>query len=726
MARNDITEVRAFRAEIRNLNWSEGTLLLDPLDDTGGTTVWKTPYLGRNVRRPCRGLVYRFRPSATETGRLYSWAPEMSTREALKKFLVYCDVVDSSVRLPKALTPAVFAADPVAALSELKGLEIAESAIDRAVHHLPAGFLALSGHLFNAGAGVKDIYDIYLALVDPDSPLKSHPKPAEFISWLNSHALELIEVESIQAGFRLFERLVKNPTPEKLIRGAIMSGLMRDERGRGDTVSVWGTTQSKAESLLGYPEGSLTSVIVKEAGIVAEDKVAEHVDSDHKGYLSKLNVGEWVNGNKPPTRIMRSVTSIRESKAARGLSQQHAKRAYLDSLLPDFDTTDGSVAEVFDRISRQTLTVVAGAAGSGKTWAVKKIGNAMSEAGLNVQWTATTGRAAQVLHPSGRTLHSFLGVLPGSMNHRCKVDGVDILVIDEASMLDNSLASPLGSYLQSDMAPERLVIVGDPYQLPPVGAGKILHDIMESSVLSDSVIELTTNRRIEGRGILDLATALRKHETLPELDGMGDVSVLDASRPSEALDKIVSIYTSSLVENSSDPTSGCMVVSLVYDGPLGVTALNKALRDAVLGVSDEEWLVGQKVIHTRNRRMDDDTIIANGTFGTVEAVDGSVTVVYESGVKAVWPATGAGLIASAYALTLHRAQGSQAGTVIVVAGAGSWKDPAKGYTAVTRAQKRLVIVGDPGLLSGEADAGVVSRRTGFQQRVLNYNRKAVK
>ena len=163
-----------------------------------------------------------------------------------------------------------------------------------------------------------------------------------------------------------------------------------------------------------------------------------------------------------------------------------------------------------------------------------------------------------------------------------------------------------------------------------------------------------------------------------------------------------------------------MVVAPQYAGPLGIEALNKALREAALGPSDEPWLPKELVIQTATYRfVEDDTniVLANGTFGKVVSVGvADLEVEYEGGLRRTWDkaaCVGRGsAIYPAYALSVHRAQGGQARRVVVVVGPDSsrWTDRAMGYTSVSRAQEEVVIVGDLEVLRGDPLGGGVEGR----------------
>jgi exodeoxyribonuclease V alpha subunit len=183
-----------------------------------------------------------------------------------------------------------------------------------------------------------------------------------------------------------------------------------------------------------------------------------------------------------------------------------------------------------------------------------------------------------------------------------------------------------------------------------------------------------------------------------------------------------------------------MIITTNYYGELGVYALNRRLRERHLGPSDDNWLPGERVVQRRSGRwkpvgQDDDdaeVLLVNGDRGIVRSVAAGAVVVDYSGTLVeltgmdIMP--GRAVIEPDYALTVHRAQGSQAGTVVVVVDPDQpkmWDDKAIGYTAVTRAAEHLVVYGDLQVLAGdnEAKPKMERRYTALPKRIeASYGR----
>lgn len=666
------------------------------------TTVDVSPEAGRYLHRICPALPYL---PYLKDGKLHAWVPSLAAGPELTRFLSYCGLP----KVPKAsldrIDPTAVVVDPTAALDPLV---LTPEVSDRIARWLPAGFATLAEHLAKLKASARDIYQIHAALV-------ARPvEPAQYLTWLKAHAFELLETEAVSAGFALLDQLTRGCSDTTRIAGAVTAVIVGGERN-GNTATPWGGVTVQAAKLLGYGENT------DPVHAYLRDQASKTPQTPKRFWI--IRGPSTTPGKQGQLFVAREPTSLCEYHAAAGIVDQQTRRLTkrLRVTLPEPLALDQEA--VVSAIRKHRIVVVTGAAGTGKTHLVRSIGDAMTAAGHEVAWTATTGRAARVLHEGGTTLHAFLGIQPGAPHHRLE-RRVELLVVDETSMLDTWLAGPLGSYLSAGLA-ERVVLIGDPFQLPPVGAGKVLSELRDLAggfLVRSQVAELTTIRRTDEAGILSVASAIREHRPLPDLDDTPGISVYPANK--SALSKIVAL--------AQDRPEGTLVVAPRKDGPLGVRALNVALRDAHLGPSPDMWLEGMRVIQRKTARLEDqeNLIVPNGTFGTVTSITPkAVTVTYEDGAEVPWEhhkcASEEGVLAPAYALTVHRAQGSQASRVVVVASPATpdaW-DPAMGYTAVTRAVDELVVIGDPALLRGDQGKTINKRTTLLVQRMTQYRAK---
>lgn len=401
----------------------------------------------------------------------------------------------------------------------------------------------------------------------------------------------------------------------------------------------------------------------------------------------------------------------------------------------------GAVAHLDDR-QRDAVTnalhhgvsILTGGPGTGKSRTVAAVVALAERAGHAVALAAPTGRAAKRLEElcdsPAATIHRLLGATgrrtgdgrePGDPHAyaagfaRSADWPLDetVIVVDEASMLDVELAAVL---LAACPDGAHVLIVGDPAQLPSIGPGRVLGDLIDADVVP--TVELTTlYRQATGGAIARLATAVRGGE-LPDDPGSADreVVVVPTRGSADAAERVRQLVTDSIPRALGIPSEQVQVVTPVHRGPAGTAALNSVLK-AQLNPSQgqRKFDPGDRVVATANHAEAEPNGFANGEVGTVTAVvDGVVTVDFASG-----PARVKGKMLTdlthGWAITVHRAQGSEFPAVVVVLPpeAGGMLSRPLIYTALTRAQRHLSIVPavGPGLRRAVRDVGAVPRRT---------------
>ncbi|WP_029432405.1 ATP-dependent RecD-like DNA helicase [Blastococcus sp. URHD0036] len=387
-----------------------------------------------------------------------------------------------------------------------------------------------------------------------------------------------------------------------------------------------------------------------------------------------------------------------------------------------------SVAKGLDEAQKQAVAAVLGAGvslltggpGTGKSRTVAAVVTLLMAKGSEVALAAPTGRAAKRLeeltdHPAV-TVHRLLGAqgMTGgfSRNEEWPLDA-DVVVVDEASMLDVELTAAL---LEACPDGTHLVLVGDPAQLPSIGPGHVLGDLIDSHAVP--VTELTTlYRQAEGGAIARLANAVRGGE-LPPVDSPDrEVVVVPATGSAEAARRVVQLVTDSIPRALGIDPSTVQVVTPVHRGPAGTIELNKALKAELNPGDGTVWGfdVGDRVVATANHLDLEPIGFANGETGVVTGTgDGSLDVAFASGPVTV-PTNALGDLRHGWAITVHRAQGSEWPGVVVCLPpeAGGMLSRPLVYTALTRAQSHLSIVHASGAALARAvrEVDVRPRRT---------------
>ena len=354
----------------------------------------------------------------------------------------------------------------------------------------------------------------------------------------------------------------------------------------------------------------------------------------------------------------------------------------------------------------EKAVVITGGPGTGKTTLIRGVVQILGRKDLEVALAAPTGRAAKRLtettgHPA-RTIHRLLEFNPRTRafaRNRQNPIEADCLVIDEISMLDIELAAALLEAVPPDC---RLVLVGDSDQLPSVGPGNVLADLIASDTIP--VIRLDrVFRQAERSHIVDNAHRVNSgymplaHSNPDE----SDFFFVARDDPEEAAEFAIDLAARRIPERFGlDPVWDIQVLSPMHRGVLGVTRLNERLQAQLtpagpeLAVGWRRFRVGDKVMQIRNNY---DLDIFNGDLGQVEAIDfkkRELRVRFDDRLLVI-PPDDLDDIVPAYACTIHKSQGSEYPAVVIVLHHQHHVMLQRNllYTAITRGRRLVVIVG---------------------------------
>lgn len=350
--------------------------------------------------------------------------------------------------------------------------------------------------------------------------------------------------------------------------------------------------------------------------------------------------------------------------------------------------------------------VLTGGPGTGKTTVVKGILNVLEKAGCRILLAAPTGRASRRLsessgHPAV-TVHRLLEYQPNSSGFNFGKDedeplDAEAIIIDEASMLDINLmynllkAVPLGC---------RLILVGDVDQLPSVGPGAVLKDIIRSGKMPVVRLE-NVFRQAQVSPIVVNAHRIN-HGQMPEFAADSDFSLTEFNDDNEAADFVARTYA--LMAAASDWRS-VQVLTPMHKNPCGVQNLNKLLQQyinppssnkAEVTVMGNVFRVGDKVMQIRNNYEKD---VFNGDIGRIIRIDGkNITVAYPERMEGDFVTYAQGEteeLQLAYAMSVHKSQGSEYPCVILVMVPSHYIMLQRNllYTAITRAKENVILVG---------------------------------
>ncbi|MFE2876282.1 ATP-dependent RecD-like DNA helicase [Streptomyces roseus] len=356
------------------------------------------------------------------------------------------------------------------------------------------------------------------------------------------------------------------------------------------------------------------------------------------------------------------------------------------------------------------VAVLTGGPGCGKSFTVRSIVELARAKKAKVVLAAPTGRAAKRLAEltgaEASTVHRLLELKPGgdAAYDRERPLDADLVVVDEASMLDLLLANKL---VKAVAPGAHLLLVGDVDQLPSVGAGEVLRDLLAEGGPVPAVRLTRIFRQAQQSGVV--TNAHRINTGVPPItDGLPDFFLFAEEDTEEAGRLAVDVAARRIPARFGlDPRRDIQVLAPMHRGPAGAGNLNGLLQQAITPARPDlpekrfggrVFRVGDKVTQIRNNYEKGANGVFNGTVGVVTALDVDeqrLTVRTEEDEEVGYEFTELDELAHAYAVTIHRSQGSEYPAVVIPVTTGAWMMLQRNllYTAVTRAKKLVVLVG---------------------------------
>ena len=385
-------------------------------------------------------------------------------------------------------------------------------------------------------------------------------------------------------------------------------------------------------------------------------------------------------------------------------------------------------ADAIRKAAVSKVMVLTGGPGTGKTMTTQGIIAAYRSFGLKILLAAPTGRAAKRMTEAtgleAKTIHRLLECKPPEgyqKNEDNPLEG-DVLIIDECSMIDMILMNALLKAIPEGM---RLILVGDIDQLPSVGAGNVLRDIIDSGVFP--VVRLTRIfRQAQSSRIIMNAHAINEGKFPDISNGKNtDFFYIEKEDPEEAVQEIVRLVKNNLPRYYKTPWNHIQVLTPMQKGIVGAANLNLALQEALNPQGDGLrrggylFRAGDKVMQIRNNYEKE---IFNGDIGTVESVDLQERMLKVNFDQHIieYEASELDELVHAYATTIHKAQGSEYPIVVMPVLMNHYVMLQRNliYTGITRAKKVLVIVGTRKALSYAVRNVTVTKRNTFLKERL--------
>ena len=392
------------------------------------------------------------------------------------------------------------------------------------------------------------------------------------------------------------------------------------------------------------------------------------------------------------------------------------------------------------------LTVITGGPGTGKTTTINFIIKLFEKQGKKIALCAPTGRAAkrmtELCGMEAKTIHRLLeidyreeDVLREYSRGNAEPLSEDVIIVDEVSMVDAIL---MGALISSVKYGARVILVGDSDQLPSVGAGNVLSDIIESETVP--VVKLdTVFRQAEESMIVVNAHKINMGE-YPILNAKDkDFFFIEAENNEQICEKVIDLVSRRLpAAYEIDPFSDIQVITPMKKTAAGVFALNEGLQKVLNPKESEKserefqtriLRCGDKVMQIKNNYDlrwkktpgDEGYGVYNGDIGIITGVKPScVSITYDDGKVVDYENSQLEEIDHAYAITVHKSQGSEFDTVVMPVFRGVEKLFTRNllYTAITRAKNRVVLVGQQAALAKMVDNDYEAKRYSYLKELL--------
>lgn len=458
-------------------------------------------------------------------------------------------------------------------------------------------------------------------------------------------------------------------------------------------------TRADSEQASNAVQQALELYRLKSESVTVADKSSDDKPSELRVYLPKLHQTE-----KKLAQLVRTLLATPPKSQAWQIEPQHSEGLSAEQ------------AEVLELLTDNRLVVLTGGPGTGKSTTTRNVVEAAQDMGLSVALCAPTGKAArrlgEVTGQNAKTIHRLLGYGPQGFKHNdADPAPFDLFIADEVSMMGDALMTSL---LSGIPAGARVLLVGDIDQLPPIDSGLPLQALV---AVAPTVRLSKIYRQAAGNPIIDAAYAIN-NASIPQWN-RSNLMLCEAS-PLEGATLIPQI-----LQQLGGP-SQAQVITPMRRGPLGVDNLNQQIQAIFnplpidskqkVKIANAEAQAGDRVVQTKN---DYDNDVFNGTQGLVlEAGSGKITVDFDSNVVEL---SGSDLfnVQLGYALTVHRAQGSEWPTVIMALHEAHMPMLSRNlaYTALTRASQSFVAVGSASAWQIAASRQRAERYSGLLSRI---------
>jgi exodeoxyribonuclease V alpha subunit len=546
-------------------------------------------------------------------------------------------------------------------------------------------------------------------------------------------------------GFKTADKIAKNLGIDPLSISRIMAGIkyiLTLSTSNGHVYLPRQTLMDEGMNLLNVPQGLVEDALT--TLITSKQLVVDQIDKDYAVYLSTFYYSELGVAKRLIELSMQMVNDdfdfiedeIRQYEKSNSISfAEEQKAAIIEGV-------------------KNGVCVITGGPGTGKTTIIKCIIKIFEKRGMFIVLAAPTGRAAKrITETTGyeaKTIHRLLEMefMAGENGTSFSKDEgnpveTDVIIIDEASMVDILL---MNSLLKAVSPSTRLIVVGDVDQLPSVGPGNVLRDIIESHAIS--VVRLNRIFRQSGESLITLNAHKINNGEMPVLnDREKDFFFIQKNNPTNIVEEILELASKRLpsFKGGFNELKDIQVLSPMRKGEAGIYNLNLRLQEILNPPSegkneksfrDYTFREGDKIMQIKNNYNIEwisseesgeikGTGVYNGDIGYVQSIDNEnqrITISFDEKLV-TYDFTNLDELELAYGITIHKSQGSEFPVVVIPVTYGPPMLMAKNliYTGVTRAKKLVVLVGmKQALMNMVKNNTIIERYSGLKHRILNY------
>lgn len=579
--------------------------------------------------------------------------------------------------------------EKVSGISKVKAAEIAEAYMSIKVMQNAIMFLQKYDITLNMALKIYKVYD------------------KDTIDTVSSNPYVLVEdVDGI--GFLTADKIAQNMgvshDSEFRVRAGIIYALKESVRSNGNTY---------------LPKDELVTVATK---LLAVNGDLIEGSINDLSLQRRIRLLDTENG----TAVMLSTVYAVEHEAGyliSSLAEDDNFISYdISSELATFEKIHGitfheSQKKAIDLAVNSGAVIITGGPGTGKTTIIKCIIHLYAMLGKRVVCMAPTGRASKRMSEAtgfdAGTIHRVLGITPDSEHNNKEPLDADVVIVDEFSMVDIFLFRTLLTRIAKGT---KLVMVGDKDQLPSVGAGNVLSDLISCGAIPAVSLTHIYRQSLQSL-IVTNAHAINRGE-MPVLSVRDkDFFFMKANTPEEIATLATSVAAERIPKYLQVSPDRVQVLCPLKMGNAGVVNLNRQLQNKLnpsrtdkIETEDYEFAVGDKVMHTQNNyelewkmpvgyKVIEGKGVFNGDIGTVSEINKSartLTVTFEDGRRAVYGGEDIGELMLAYAITVHKSQGSEFDAIIMPIVSGSPMIMTRNllYTAITRAKRTVVLIGE--------------------------------